>query len=231
MRLAAHQPHYLPWLGYFDKMDQVDCFVILDDVQFEKSGWQNRSRIKTASGWQWVSVPILHRFPQTIAEVRISNATCWARKHLQGLVVNYAGAPAFAAHRPFLAEIYGRRWNRLVDLCLETLAYLADVLQIRTKVVLASSLNVPERESATDRLLAICRTLGAETYLSGAGARGYLDVRRFEAAGIGVCFQTFQCQPYPQRFGPFVPDLSVVDLLFNCGELSLEILRRGRLAS
>lgn len=228
MKVAVHQPQYLPWLGYFDKMDQADCFVILDQVQFKKNEWQNRNRIKTAAGWQWLTVPVLHRFPQRISEVKVNNAAPWSRKHLGALVSNYSGTPFFDVHRPFFEEIYARDWTLLLDLNLATLSYLAQVLGIRTKLHLASSL--PERGEATDRLVAICQALGADTYLSGAGAREYLDVQRFEEAGIRVVFQAFQCPLYPQRFGAFEPNLSLVDLMFNCGEASLQVLRQGRMA-
>jgi hypothetical protein len=228
MRVAVHQPQYLPWLGYFDKMDRVDCFVLLDSVQFKKNEWQNRNRIKSASGWQWLTVPVVHRFSQRISEVRIHNATRWWRKHLQTLTVNYASAPDFDFHRPFFEALYAREWIWLLDLALEALGYLADALGIRAKLVLASSLALPESANATGRLVAICQALGAETYLSGPGGAGYLDLERFGEAGIRVEFQAFECRPYPQRFGAFEPGLSLVDLLFNCGPQSLEVLRRGR---
>lgn len=228
MKVAIHQPQYLPWVGYFDKMDQADCFVILDDVQFKKNEWQNRNRIKAASGWQWLTVPVLHRFPQRILEVEINNAEPWARKHLNALVVNYGAAPFFQAHRPFFEEVYHREWTRLADLNLAILDYLGKALGIQTEIVLASPLALPDPDEPTERLVAICQGLEADSYLSGAGGRDYLDLGRFEKAGIRVVFQTFQCPTYPQRFGAFIPNLSVVDLLFNCGERSLETLRKGR---
>ena len=228
MKVAIHQPQYLPWIGYFDKMDQADCFVLLDDVQFKKNEWQNRNRIKNALGWQWLTVPVVHRFPQRLAEVRVNDAAPWSRKHLRALSMNYAAAPAFDAHRAFFQEVYGREWKLLTDLTLATLAYLVEALGIETKLVLASSLALPEREDATERLVAICQALGADTYLSGTGGRDYLDVGRFAEAGLQVHFQAFRCPIYPQRFGAFEPNLSIVDLLFNRGERSLQILRQGR---
>jgi len=228
MKVAIHQPQYLPWLGYFDKIDQADCFVLLDDVQFKKNEWQNRNKIKTAAGWQWLTVPVLHRFPQRICEVRINRTDPWSRKHLQALTSNYSSAPFFDLHRPFFEEIYGREWTLLVDLNVAAITYLAEALGMRTKLVMASSLPVPAELEATDRLIAICQAVGANTYLSGVGGREYLDLAPFEEAGIGVLFQAFQTRPYPQRFGVFVADLSIVDLLFNCNDQSLQIIRQGR---
>jgi hypothetical protein len=215
-------------LGYIDKIDQADCFVLLDDVQFKKNEWQNRNRIKTASGWQWLTVPVLQHFPQRISEVRINNAVAWSRKHLQALISNYARAPFFAIHRPFFAEVYARQWTCLADLNESILRYIVEVLGIQTPLVLASSLALPDCDQATDRLIALSQALGADTYLSGVGGRDYLDLGRFEAAGLQVCFQAFQCAGYPQRFGVFEPNLSVVDLVFNCGAQSLQVLRQGR---
>ncbi len=228
MKVAIHQPQYLPWLGYFDKIDQADCFVLLDDVQFKKNEWQNRNRIKTAAGWQWLTVPVLHRFPQRICEVRINQTDPWSRKHLQALFSNYGSAPFFDLHRPFFEEIYGREWTLLVDLNVAAITYLAEALGIQTKLVLASSLPVPSELEATERLIAICQAVGADTYLSGVGGREYLDLTLFKEAGIGVLFQAFQTRAYPQRFGAFVPDLSIVDLLFNSNDHSLQIIRQGR---
>jgi hypothetical protein len=116
----------------------------------------------------------------------------------------------------------------LVDLNVAAITYLAEALGIRTKLVMASSLPVPAELEATDRLISICQAVGANTYLSGVGGREYLDLAPFKEAGIGVLFQAFQTQPYPQRFGAFVPDLSIVDLLFNCNDQSLQIMRQGR---
>lgn len=229
MRVAIHQPQYLPWLGYFDKMDQVDSFVLLDDVQFKKNEWQNRNRIKTAAGWQWLTVPVLHHSSQRISDVKINPTVSWARKHIQAVVSNYASAPFFDLHRPFFEDVYAREWDSLLELNLLTISYLVEALAIRTKLVLASSLPLPAGVEATDRLVAICKALEADTYLSGAGGKGYLELTRFDEAGIRVHFQAFHTRPYPQCFGAFIPDLSIVDLLFNCNGESLHILRQGRI--
>lgn len=230
MRVAIHQPQYLPWVGFFDKIDQVDCFVLLDDVQFKKNEWQNRNRIKTAAGWQWLTVPVLHRSSQRISEVKINPTVPWERKHMQALISNYTSAPFFELHRPFFEDLYGRAWSALLDLNMATITYLVEALGIQTKLVMASSLPLQPELEATDRLVAICQGLEADTYLSGAGGRGYLEISRFEDAGIGVLFQNFQTRPYPQCFGLFISDLSIVDLLFNCDGDSLHILRQGRIA-
>ena len=226
MIVAIHQPQYLPWVGYFDKMDRVDAFVLLDTVQFKKNEWQNRNRIKTPEGWQWLTVPVLQRFPQRIDEVRIPAGDPWARKHWQALQTHYGAARFFAPHAPFLTDCYGRPWERLVDLTCHLIAHLAAALGIRARLVRAGAESFPE--DPTGRLVAICRWLGASTYLAGHDGAAYMDLAQFTAAGIAVRTQAFTCPVYPQRYGAFQPDLSVVDLLFNCGPKSLARVRSQR---
>ncbi|OGG57131.1 MAG: hypothetical protein A3F84_19190 [Candidatus Handelsmanbacteria bacterium RIFCSPLOWO2_12_FULL_64_10] len=226
MTVAIHQPQYLPWLGYFDKMDRADVFVLLDNVQYKKNEFINRNRIKSAAGWQWLTVPVRYRFPERIDQVAIHTGVNWRRQHAQALLTNYGRAPHFAACRPFFDDLLSRPWEGLCDLNAHAVRGLAELLGIRREMPLASVWALGE--DPTGRLVDICRRVGADTYLSGAGGQGYLDLSQFEAAGIRVVFQAFEHPVYPQRFGPFEPFMSVVDLLFNCGEESLEVIRRGR---
>ena len=227
--LAAHQPQYLPWLGYFDKLDRADVFVLLDNVQFKKNEWQNRNRIRTAEGWQWLTVPVRHRFPQTIAEVEIDERVAWTRKHLQALKQNYGKAPYVDALLPQLEAALESPGSRLAPLNIGLVGLLAGILGIDTLTVLGS--DVPARDDPNARLIDLCRALEADTYLSGAGANDYLDVDAFAAAGIEVRFQSFDHPVYEQRYQPFEPFLSVVDLFMNCGRESLSLIRSGRLGS
>lgn len=226
MIVAVHQPQYLPWLGYFDKMDRCDLFVFLDSVQFKKNEWQNRNRIKTASGWQYLTVPVRHRFPQSILDVQIDNRAHWERKHLQALTVHYGKAPYFCAYLPFLQEVYNRHWDSLCELCIYLIQYLASAMGIKVKVARSSE----EQWSAepTERLIEICRWAGADTYLAGAGGLHYMRLDRFQQEGIRVLRQEFESPTYPQQYGRFEPNLSIVDLLFNCGPKGLEIMRSSR---
>ena len=226
MIVAIHQPQYLPWLGYFDKIDRADLFVFLDTVQYKKNEWQNRNRIKTAQGTQWLTVPVLYRFPERILEVGINPRVNWARKHLQALRTNYAKARFFERCFPLFEDLYVREWERLVDLNVECARRLTQELGIDTPLRAASEFELSEEP--TDRLIDICRAVGADTYLAGSGGHAYMDLSRFEAAGIEVLFQVFDHPVYPQLFGAFEPNLSLVDLLFNCGEESLRLIRGTR---
>lgn len=227
MIVAVHQPQYLPWLGYFDKMDRSDVFCYLDNVQYKKNEWQNRNRIKTAKGWQWLTVPVRYRFPQKICEVKTPAESYWQRKHLQALASNYGKAPYFAAVMEFLQPLYEREWPNLAELNIAITEQLRNWLGIRpNKILRASRMNLSPEPN--DRLIDICLAVGADTYLAGAGGAQYMNLDRFAERGISVVFQDF-CHPvYPQRFGDFVSHLSILDLIFNCGPMSLDRVRSGR---
>ena len=225
MILSVHQPQYMPWLGFFHKIDQANLFVLLDNVQFKKNEWQNRNRIKTARGWQWITVPVLFKFPQKISEVRINNKVNWSRKHLNSLISNYSRAPYFFQCRDFFENTYRKKWESIVDISIYLIRYLSNTLGIKTKMIKASQLSL--YEDPNERLIGFCKELGADTYLSGEGGRGYLDIDKFRDAGIKVVFQNFQHPVYRQLYDKFQPNMSVVDLLFNSGEKSLAIIRGG----
>lgn len=227
MIVSVHQSHYLPWSGFFDKIDSADVFVVLDTVQFEKNGWQNRNRIKTAQGWMWLTVPVSHRFGASLAETEIAGTAPWAKKHLQALRTNYSKAPYFDTHIGFFEEVYGRDWSRLETLNDEMLRYFLDTAGISTEIVTASGLG-PMPDDPSERLAAIVSELGGSVYLAGSGSKAYLDTAPFDRAGIAVVFQDYRPVEYTQLFGEFIPGLSIVDMLFNTGESTLDIIRRGR---
>lgn len=226
--LAAHQPAYVPWLGFFDKMDQADVFVLLDDVQFEKNEWQNRNRIKGPAGAQWITVPVRHKFPQSIAEVEISENEPWRRRHLRALETNYGKATCFDTEMPPFAELLERAWTHLAPLNIASIRRLAGRLGIDSDLRLSSELRA--RAHPTLRLVDLCGELGADTYLSGSGG-DYLDRGAFDEAGIALRFQAFAHPTYTQLHGQFQPRMSVLDLLMNCGDESISIIRSGRLAA
>jgi WbqC-like protein len=227
MRLAAHQPQYLPWLGYFDKMDRVDLFVLLDDVQYKKNEWQNRNRIRTAEGWQWLTVPVHYRFPMTIAEVAIDEASAWRRKHREALRIQYARAEHRDEILPPLAEMVEHRASGLSELNTRSIQVLADLLGVRTPIHLASTLQALPLE-ADARLIDLCRRFGCATYLAGAGGQSYMDLEAYRRAGITVEIQSFRHPVYRQAHPGFEPNLSSVDLLMNLGPGSIARVREAR---
>jgi hypothetical protein len=228
MIVTIHQPEHLPWSGFFDKMRQADVFVLLDTTQFAKDDFQNRNRIKTNKGPVWLTVPVYKKgkSEQTILDVEICNDRNWRNRCWSLIYQNYRDAPYFAQHEEFFQELYARPWSRLVDLNLAVIRYLARQLGLATNLVMASSLKVYER-GPTNVNLTICRLLGADEYLSGAFGKQYLDEAQFAEHGIRVRYQDFQHPVYPQLWGDFVPNMSVIDLLFNCGDASLNIIHQA----
>jgi len=223
MIVAIHQPQYLPWIGYFDKLDRADVFVLLDNVQYKKNEWQNRNRIRTSQGWQWITVPVLYHYPEKIDAVKINNTTDWRRKHLNALVYNYSKAPFFKEHRLFFEETFSSHWENLVEINVHIIQYLNRALGINKEIVLASRLSL--REEPTERLVDICKHVQADTYLSGKDGAKYMNSDTFAQANIQVTFQDFHHPAYSQLHEPFEPFMSIVDLLFNHGRSSLEIIR------
>jgi hypothetical protein len=232
MKIAISQPAYLPWLGYLDLIDQVDTFVLLDNVQFEKQSWQHRNRIKTPVGLQWLTVPVLFRgrFGQLINEVEIRDIEFW-RNHLRAIELNYRRAPFFDN---YFEDLSARMTTRssgaalIADLDIRLIEWLMDVLGIQTRLLLSSRLEQLGRR--TELLANICESLDAKQYLSPLGSAAYLlqeiDVLRDKS--IDVVFQHYEHPQYRQLFPPFCPYASILDLIFNEGERALEILRSGR---
>jgi hypothetical protein len=227
--VAIHQPHYLPWLRYIDKIARSDVFVLLDDAHYTKNGWQNRNKIKCAQGWMYLTVPVLDAFGKPISEVRINNQQRWRAKHWAALCTNYARAPFFPRYRELFETVYQNEWETLHELSLHILERLLMALGLRTRLVRSSALGIPG--TATGRLVDICSRLGATTYLSGDYAAGsHLNVEAFRERGIEVQLQGWRCAEYRQQHAPagFIADLSIVDILFNEGGKSLAILERCR---
>jgi hypothetical protein len=227
MILAAHQPQYLPWLGYLDKIDRADVFVLLDRVQFKKNEWQNRNRVKQAGGWHWLTVPVRHRFPQRIDEVAIADPR-WRRKHRRSLEVAYGQTAYFATEFATLDDVYGKDWNDLLSINVKTVRLIAQRFGIETPILLGSEFENLSEHHADERLISLCRLLEADTYLAGAGGRDYMDLSRWRRADIRVVFQDFHHPVYPQLHGPFMPGLSAVDLLFHCGPDGFSRVRHAR---
>jgi hypothetical protein len=221
------QPGYLPWLGFFDQLRRADVFVYYDDVQYDTHGWRNRNRIKTQSGPLWLTVPVRHSGVgvQRILDVDIDTRTPWARKHLASIRQAYARAPYVNRYLPPLEELLERNWTRLVDLDIACAGLMVEWLGLRRRIERSSELGVAGTRS--ERLLNICRLMGASRYISGDAAQSYLDVDLFERSGVTIEWHRFVHPTYPQLHGEFIPYLSMLDLILNCGEEAPLIAFRG----
>ena len=231
MLAAIMQPTFLPWVGYFDLIDQADVFVLLDTVQFEKQSWQQRNLVRAPKGLEWFTVPVFikGRFGQTIREVQVKTGA-FPEKQIKTLRQHYGRCPYFHDYWPELEKIlFGvRQHESLVTMNVALIHWLAGRMGITSRFVLASDLNVDNHRSG--RLVAILQTIGADGYLSPRGSMEYLvqDSQVFAEAGIPILFHTFVHPEYRQRYAPFEPGASAIDLLFNEGPVAAEILRSGR---
>lgn len=231
MIISVHQPQYIPWLGYFDKIRKSDAFVYLDAVQYKVREFQNRNKIRTKNGWIWLSVPVVTKGlgKQVINAVRIDNGVDWRKEHLMSLKSWYGRAPYFSRYFPFFEDTYKRDWDRLCDISLAIIAYILKELEIETPIYFESRLGITGKK--TDRIVEICGKLKAESYLSGAGGRDYLEEEKFRDAGIKLIYQDYKHPIYHQQFmktkDDFLPYMSVLDLIFNEGPNAADILKEG----
>jgi hypothetical protein len=233
--VAAHQPSYLPWLGYLDKLAHADVFVVMDDLQFEAQNFQNRNRLKLNHGPHWLTVPLLRgTLTDRVCDKRIDNAGRGGRHHWQHrtwrtLEVHYGSAPHFDRYASALEDIFLRRWDSLVELDLHILDLARCWFGITRPIVRASSLGL--RGAKTDRIIDLCEKLGAHIYFSGkGGSTDYLDTDALSRAGVTTLWQRFHHPVYPQRYAGFVSHLGFLDLLLNCGPESAAILSRSHRA-
>jgi hypothetical protein len=230
MIVAAHQPHYMPWLGYLDKLAKADLFVVMDDLQFEAQNFQNRQRLKLAHGPEWLTVPVTrgHQSDRIVDKHIDSSANPkqhWQHRHWRSLVTHYQSARYFDDHADELHAVYDRHWQSLLDLDLHMLELARRWLDVHTPIVRSSQLNLTGTK--TDRIIDMCKQLGARCYLSGGGgSTGYLDAEKIGRSGIGVIWQEFTHPRYPQRYPRlgFASHLGFLDLVLNCGPQSRDIV-------
>lgn len=225
--VVIHQPDFLPYLGFFHRLVQSDLYVVLDNVQFLKgsSRWHNRDKIKTPQGVTWITVGVKKALQKTnINEILLDTTVDWRSKNLNLIKENYKNAKHFDEIFLYLKSLYDFECCKLLDFNIKSIITLMELFDIKIEMVTASSLNATGKSN--DLLVNILKKTKATKYLSGIGAKAYYDPTPFEAANIEVVWQNFNHPVYPQLYGEFIPYLSSIDLLFNCGiEKSREILR------
>ena len=220
MIVSINQPAYLPWLGYFDRIARSDLHIVLDNVQLErntKTSFTNRNRVKTPQGTVWLTVPV--KKATTPDEAIINRCQIdgekWAMKHWKTLEQHYSRAPHFGEYREWFRDFFSASHPRLAPMLHESTEFLLTALGISTKLVYASDLNVPGTKA--ELVINLCKEVGATGYLSGPFGRDYLDAGTFEDQGVDLLFHDYSHPTYPQLHGEFIPYMSTVDLLFNCG--------------
>ena len=225
-RIAIMQPTYLPWCGYFALMEYVDIFVILDQVQFAKRSWQQRNQIKTKDGVQWLTVPVLTKGKrdQLISDVSIDKTVNFSKRHIASISHNYSKTKYYKEYSKDIYECIENENSSLLELNLSLITKIREQLGINSKIIISSDLGC---NGSKDALLAsICKKLGASQYISPEGSREYMDKsQEFNEAGIPFDYFNFTHPKYSQLTDPFIPYMSIIDLLFNCGPDSIRLLK------
>jgi hypothetical protein len=227
MIIAIHQPNFIPWLGYFYKMAHCDTFVLLDDVQYTKNSFINRNRIKTSQGELWLTMPVTTsgKFGQLINETILTQKELHVKKILSTIKLNYSQAPFFQVYFGEFEQILQTPNNSLSELNIELIRWICKKLEIHTQIVKSSDLHINSELESTERLVAICQKLEAKCYLSGMGAFKYQDDAIFNTNGITLSKNKFVPPVYQQLWKEFIPSLSILDTLFNCGEQTIKYIQ------
>jgi hypothetical protein len=222
--ISIQQPESFPWLGFFDKIRQVDCVVFLDNVQFKKRYFENRNKVRTFEGWTYLTTPVLSkgRYTQKINEVEIDPSRPWQRDFSSTLLCNYKKAPYWNDLGEELCALIEKPYQRLVDFNLAVIFLMMRKLGLARDYRMASALGT--ECSGSDLILEICRRMEATHYLSGKDGRNYLREEPFREAGIEVIYQDFKHPTYTQVQGGFEPAMSAIDLYFNHGPKALDII-------
>ena len=216
MKVGIIQSSYIPWRGYFDFIASVDAFVFYDDIQYTKSDWRNRNRIKTSKGTEWLTVPVHYKaLSQLICETSIDHSTSWQQKHLRKMQESYRETPYAKAGLDILSSVQFSQYGTISNLNIELTKRICDYLCITTPLIASSDLSLVGTK--TDRLIDLLKKLNATTYLSGPSADAYLDKEAFRRNGIRLEYKSYDYDPYPQLWGTFEDAVTVLDLIANCG--------------
>lgn len=221
MIVGIHQPNYLPYLGFFDKMVKSDIFIIYDDAQFNKEDFQHRNKIRIYNGWKWLTVPVDKKHIP-INQIKIKNdakisGVSWQGAHLRDIHDNYRKAQHYQNYENYLTGIYEQKHEKLIDINMELIKFLAESFDIDTEIVYSSKFGF--NSMSTEKLVELVSAVGGDVYLSGTMGKNYLDLELFNKKNIKVIFQEFKHPIYKQQHKEFIPNMSAVDALFNAGKL------------
>lgn len=226
--VMIHQPDFIPYLGFFHRLMLSDIYIVLDNVQFTRGGsncWTNRDKIKTPQGAKWITISCKKAPVETdINQIELNDALDWRSRNLSQIKDNYSDAPGFREVFPHIENLYGREYTLLSDFTFASIQVLIELFAIDIEILFSSDLKPCGKSN--QRVIDLVKKTGAHKYLSGVGARSYFEPELYRRAGINVLWQDFKHPVYPQLYGDFIPYLSSIDLLLNCGiEESRKILR------
>lgn len=230
MNVAILQPSYIPWRGYFHQIIKSDLFIFYDDVQYDKHGWRNRNRIKTINGTQWMTIPVLSagviKNSTPINQIKIDWHRNWNEKHWQMLKQSYGKTPYFTLYEDWLSTFYSSHPMLIADFTIDLTIAICNALQISNTKFIRSSTLANISGIKNDRVISILKNVGATHYISGPSAQEYIELDTFKNAGIELEYMSYDYPPYPQRFPPFDPNVSILDLMFMTGPDALKYINR-----
>lgn len=227
MKVAINQSNYISWKGYFDMIKSVDLFILYDDVQYTRRDWRNRNKIKTPHGLKWLTIPVnvKGKYLQKIKDTTISDQN-WNIAHLKTIKGTQSKCKYFKGVYPFVEELYLKadRLQTISEINFHFITEICRYLDIDTKIVFSSEYDLSE-DKKTDRLIDICQQAGATEYLSGPLAKDYIVKDKFDSANIKLSWMDYDHYPtYEQLYGEFVHKVSILDLLFNCGDQAINFI-------
>lgn len=227
MIVSIHQPNYLPWLGFFDKIKRSDTFVIFDNVQFPrgKKHFGHRNLIRTNNGSKWLTIPVVGKSEmKNFNEIKI-NYNGWNQEHLMLIKNFYKKAPYFETYYSSFADVLNREYGSLSDLTSSLIEYFVSILDIQTKIVYCSKI-CPDKVTGNERIMYILKQLQATKYISGTGPGSlrYINEEEFKENNIELIWQEYTHPTYNQLYKPFMPYMNILDLVFNQGPQSKNII-------
>lgn len=227
MKIAINQSNYIPWKGYFDIIASADLFIIFDDAQFTKNDWRNRNKIKTASGTKWLSIPVGKNIKRKIYDVGINNQ--WQKKHWSIIETNYQSSKYYREISDWLKPLYFHCiYDSLSEVNKAFITSICKYLEITTRIVETKDYKLAKGRS--NKLVDLCIQSNATHYITGPSAKNYLDLTLFDKANIKVEWMDYnEYEKYDQLWGTFDHNVSIIDLLFNCGLESKNYLKKTSL--
>ncbi len=210
--VAIHQSQYLPWPPFFEKIQFADIFVVMDNVQFQKNGIQNRNKIRNKQSEFWLTIPVTGHLGDTIKNMNIVQNN-WQEKHWKSIIISYSKSPFWNTYSGDLKTLYEHQYTNLFEVNNHFFNFLISRLNIKKKIVYLSDLSVEGTKS--DLVLSICKVLNGNIYISGPGGKSYLNEESFLRSGISIKYQDSVPPIYEQFHGKFIPGLSILDMMFN----------------
>jgi hypothetical protein len=224
--VSMHQPNYLPWIGLFAKVAQTECIVIMDTFQYTRHGVIHRNKIRTNVGSGYLTIPISKKFATAkIKDVALPQDKTWREVHWQSIYHNYVKADFFRNYADFFEKLYQQDFGYLWQINLEIIRYLLNSFEVNVEIKMASDLDIDMDLKHTDMIISVLKSIGADTYLSGQSGREYMEVGKFQQNNLACKFVKFAHPVYKQRYSGFEPNLSAIDLLFNVGPQSAQVIK------